>query len=168
MSNIFDLTSEYLTLKELSEQFEINEDTGEFVDNSEIIKELFDEINGDIADKFDNTMYVIKELESQSEVLKKEKLRLGAKQIALENKAKYLKSLMVDSLAKVDDKKIKGKHSFSIRKSKAVNIIDESLIPRKYKKTIFEVQKKDILSDLKEGVVVDGAEIVENNSLNVR
>lgn len=168
MSNIFDLTDEYLTLKELSEQFEINEETGEFIDNSEIIKELFNEINGDIADKFDNTMYVIKDIEAQSDLLKKEKMRLSAKQIALENKAKYLKGLMVDSLNQLDDKKIKGKHSFSIRKSKAVNILDENLIARKYKKTIFQVQKKDILTDLKDGVIVDGAEIVENKSLSAR
>lgn len=168
MSNIFDLTYEYLTLKELSEQFEINEETGEFIDNSEIIKELFNEINGDIADKFDNTMYVIKDIEAQSDLLKKEKMRLSAKQIALENKAKYLKGLMVDSLNQLDDKKIKGKHSFSIRKSKAVNILDENLIARKYKKTIFQVQKKDILTDLKDGIIVDGAEIVENKSLSVR
>ena len=59
----------------------------------------------------------------------------------------------------------------TVRKNPAsVDVLDENLIPSEYKKEVVEVKvdKKAILADLKEGVVVEGAALKNSTSLMIK
>jgi len=166
--NLFDLTGQFLQLKELSEQIEFDEETGEIIDNSETINELFNEIGGELNDKLDSCQYVIKELESDSNALKDEAKRLNAKAKVLSNNADRIKNMMLESLKASELQKVKSKHfNFSLRKSKSVNVVNEDLLGREFFRIKKEVDKTKLSKALKDGEV-DGAALVENISLMVK
>jgi len=166
--NLFDLTGQFLQLKELSEQIEFDEETGEIIDNSETINELFNEIGGDLNDKFDSCQYVIKSLESDANALKEEAKRLNAKSKVLSNNADRIKKMMLESLKASELQKVKSKHfNFSLRRSKSVSVVNEELLGREFFRIVKSVDKTKLSKALKDGSV-DGATLVENISLSVR
>ena len=98
--NLFKIEQEYKALQELSEDIEFNPETGEIIDNSETLKQLFDELSNDKLEvKLENIMYIIKELEISQNALKDESKRLDEKAKVYENRAKRLK----DMIKKCDD-----------------------------------------------------------------
>lgn len=56
----------------------------------------------------------------------------------------------------------------SFRTSQQVEIIDEAKIPNIYIKVKTEVDKKALREDLKNGVIIEGATLKENKSLQIR
>jgi hypothetical protein len=50
----------------------------------------------------------------------------------------------------------------------SVEIVNEDLIPEQFKKVTYTVAKKDILEALKNGQVIEGAEIKQTKSLRIR
>ncbi len=170
MSSLFDLSLEYYALKDLIDNdLEVNEETGEITDNSEVIKNLFEELNLSFEDKLDNSQRYLLTLSGETDVLDKEIKRLQAKKVALKNKADRLKELMKNAIISSGNTKFKTSlYSFNVRTSQAVNIKDEEEIARKYMKVKYEISKTLIKEDLKNGVVVPGAEMLENKSLTVK
>ncbi len=67
--------------------------------------------------------------------------------------------------------KLKGKHSFSLGTRKVLQL-DESLAPeffnQEYIRTKKEFDKKKITDDLKAGVIIDGAAMVEKINFSIR
>lgn len=63
-----------------------------------------------------------------------------------------------------------GTYTVGTRKSTSVNIIDESLIPKKYmtKKIEIKIDKVSIKDVLKEGGKVKGAELLEKQTISIR
>jgi hypothetical protein len=78
--NLFKIEQEYKALQELTEDIEFNPESGEIIDNNELIKQLFDELSNDKLEvKLENIMYIIKELEVSQTALKDEAKRLNEK-----------------------------------------------------------------------------------------
>ncbi len=171
MIGLFQLTEESRALYELSNDLEINEETGEVIDNTEVLSQLFQEWEGNFIDKLDSCQYIRKELESNAELLAAEIKRLQARKKALENRAERLRDLMCDSMVVSGETKLKGKHSFSVGVRKAL-LIDENATPDffnpDYVRTIKEFDKRKITEDLKNGVVIDGAKMVEKINFTIR
>jgi len=171
MIGLFQLTEESSALYELSNDLEINEETGEVIDNTETLKQLFKEWEGNFIDKLDSCQYIRKELESKAELLAAEIKRLQARKKALENRAERLRALMCDSMVISGETKLKGKHSFSIGTRKSL-FIDENATPeffnQEYIRTIKEFDKKKITEDLKNGIVIDGAKMVDKINFSIR
>ena len=67
---IFDISEQFNSLSEMSEEIEINEETGEIIDNSESLTALFNDLEIQLGDKLDNTNYIIKELTASETYLK--------------------------------------------------------------------------------------------------
>lgn len=167
--SLFSISCDFYALRDLTNDIEFNEETGEIINNDEAINDLFSDIQGELSDKLDNTAYVIKELLADAEALKKEKLRLGKKQTAFENKAEMLKKLMLGALQASGEKKLVTlKHSFTTRNSKSVNILNEEEIERSYMIPKFAIDKKKIGESLKTGELVKGAELLEKTTLNIK
>ena len=59
-------------------------------------------------------------------------------------------------------------HSFTTRLSKSVNIINEEEIERRYIIPKFQIDKKKIGDELKVGLTVAGAELLEKTTLNIK
>ncbi len=169
MSNLFDLNQQFYTLRDILENdIEFNEETGEIIDNSETINKLFEELELSLNDKLDNCQKWILENSAKVEALKKESKRLNDKAKAIENKTDRLKELMKLSLV-ASGKTIKTDiFTFSLRKSKAVQVADENELPRNYVRIEKKADKKAIKEALENGIEIPGCSFAENVSLSVK
>lgn len=171
MSSLFGLTQEFRAFEHLSNELEVNEETGEIIDNTEQLKQLFDELECSFIDKLDSCQYIRKELDSNVELLAAEIKRLQMRKKVLENRAERLKTLMCDSMVVSGETKLKGKHNFSLGTRKVLEL-DKKLTPdffnQEYVRTTKEFDKKRITDDLKSGVVIEGAKMVEKINFSIR
>lgn len=147
---------------------EVDEETGEV--NPEIVTELA-ELNEARDMKLDNIGAYIKNLDAEAKAIKDEmdalKKRLDQKKKRIESLKEYVAQ---DLLAHGEAKKESPRVVFSFRKSKAVEVTDESLIPKDYiiSKTETRVDKVEIKHAIDAGCEVPGAELVERTSLQIK
>lgn len=169
MSSLFELNQQFYTLKDiLDNDVEFNEETGEIIDNTEIINQLFQELDLSLSDKLDNCQKWILENEAKVEALKKESKRLSDKAKAISNKVERLEELMKLSLVASGKNIETDTFKFSLRKSKSVQILDEDNLPRQFLRIKKEADKKAIKKALEDGLEVVGCSFVENTSLVVK
>jgi hypothetical protein len=115
---------------------------------------------------------IIKGIDGDIDTLKSEEKRLAEKRRVLENKKNNIKAYLENQLRVMEIDKIKTPlFTVSLQKNPpSVEIVDEDLIPDKFKKTVTTVSvvKKDLLEALKAGQVIEGAEIKQGKSLRIR
>ena len=158
--NLYELSVDILALKEIN-----NIDETEKAQIMEIIEKQ-------IENKSESIIAVVRGLEldinSVDEEIKRLTLLKKNKQNNLNNLKKYTKECM----ERIGSKRIQTKlGDISIRKNPAsVNIIDEKSIPKEYiqLKTTELIDKKALLKDLKNGVVIEGVEIAQGTSISIR
>ena len=161
--NLFELTAEFeALLKEAEEQAinadgEISEALAEALEASEMAKE----------DKITNIVKYIKNLRSDAEELKRAELEMKTRKQAKEKKVQslldYLKFAGVTKYETTEG-------VVSSRKSKAVEISIDAIVPVKYINTkITETPDKTALKKAIEGgEVIEGVEVVERLSVSVK
>ena len=159
---LYELTQNYLNLQELLENEEIPK---------EMVIDALDNVGEELEAKAENIAKLIKTLEIDITGYKAEETRLALKRKSLENRVKSLKEYLDNAMKVTGKTKFKGQlFSFSIQKNPpSVNVIDEKLIPEEY----FIPQepaldKKRLLSDLKSGIKVEGAEVKQTESLRIK
>lgn len=169
MSNLslFDLSLEFYALNDLM-QDEYDEETGELIDKSEAIEQLYNGIKLSLEDKLDNSKRYLLTLDGETDILDAEIKRLQAKKKALSNKADRLKAMMLNALEIAGGKIKTPLYSFSIRTTESVTVLDDQQIPRSFLKIKYEADKTKIKKAIKEGATVEGAKLSEKKSLNVR
>ena len=167
---IYEFSSEFQTLKNMVEnELEFNEETGEIIDNSEEIAQLFKELEMKFGDKLDSVMRFVSMLDGQADTLDKEIKRLQAKKKSLNNKVDNLKLLVKNSLIDAGiDKFSTDLHSFSFRKSESVEVDNIELLDSCYVRIKKEADKNEIKKAIKSGIEVNGASIASNTSLIVK
>ena len=162
MTSLYELTSD---LKELQEIDFTETDRDEVEAIKEIIKEQ-------IESKGTGIIVVVRNLEAYIEVIKKEIKRLQDLKKLKENKIENLKKYTKECLEEADIKKLSTSlGNISIRKLPgSVEVLEEESIPAEYKKEVVTVtvDKKSILADLKEGVVVPGVTLKTGTSLTIK
>lgn len=139
-------------------------------ENSEELIEELAKIEIAIEEKAENTAIVLKDLEAQITKFKEEEKRLSDRRKALENNVKFLKSNLEDSMKLQDKTKFKTEHfSFNIQKNApSVKITDEEKALKHYKRVTESIDKAKLKDDLKNGVELDYAELVQTESLRIR
>lgn len=160
----------------------IDTSTGEVAVTDEDFQRIFDEIQMDLKEKLVNTACFIKNLNSDIEQFKAEEERLKKRRQAKENLAKRLQDSMdyiikhrINDIEndfdgcnkwKIDEPQAR----ISYRKVVKTEILDEKLIPKKYKTKVESVQinKNEIASALKSGVNVKGAKLVNTLSMQIK
>ena len=117
--------------------------------------------------KVENIALWIKNLLSDVEAIKAEKMKLAERQKACENKAKSLKEYLNTYLG---GQKFKTpKVSISYRKSEAVEVTDISKIDKEYLKIVEpEVDKTTVKKALKEGETIEGVTLVQNQNMQIK
>jgi seryl-tRNA synthetase len=170
MASLFDLSLEFYALKDLMENdFEVDEETGEFIDNTETINNLFNGLKMTFEDKLDNSQRYILTLNGEADILAKEIKRLQAKKTALENKADRLYEMMKNAILSSGENKFKTSlYSFNIKKTESVEVRDLDVIPRAYLRLKKEADKVAIKKALKNGDVIEGVYLSEKLSLGVK
>ncbi|WP_277680178.1 siphovirus Gp157 family protein [Gracilibacillus dipsosauri] len=159
MKTLYDLSSDYRKVQDMMEEGD---------------HDLFDtleSINDAIEVKLDSIGKVLRNLEGQAEIFKQEEKRLAERRRTIENNIKNLKAYTEDMMIKSDIKKMDtGLFKFNIQKNPpSVQIIDESVIPKKYFiPSDPKLDKKTIKELLKNGESVEGVELVQGEGLRIK
>lgn len=111
----------------------------------------------------------IHQFEAFAEAADAEIKRLTALKKSAQGAVKRLKDNLAYGMEVMGyDKVDMGLHKLSFRTSTAVNITDEVRIPNQYIKVETKIDKESLKRDLKAGLVVEGAELVTNKSIQIR
>ena len=159
---LYELTAEYKNILDLIE-----------VDDSEGLKLALEQLDGEIESKVENSVKVIKSIEGDILALKEEEKRLAGRRKALENKVSSMKEYIEHNLNFIDDKKVKTT-LFTVamqNNKKSVNILNEEVIPKEYVKTVTttSIDKAALYEAMeKQGLKIDGVELVQTQSLRIR
>lgn len=166
----------------MSTLYEIDKNLYELLENEMVVDEETGEILFEESDidnllltrdqKLENTACYIKNLMSDINDLKAEEKALNERRKAKEKKVERLKSYLSNSMLMFGDKKFEtAKVVLSFRKSKQVEIADGAHIPQEYMTVkVEENPNKTKLKDaiLKQGVVIDGVQVVEKENLQLK
>lgn len=155
---LYEISQQYADVQKLID----SDDTGSMAD---AIAETMQMIEGDFQDKAVNVVLFTQNIESDIEAIDTEIKRLQDKKKAIQNKAEGMREYLRMNMAATGINKISCP-LFSITLStpqKQVEITNESMLPDDYVtvKTVIAPDKSKILADLKEGVNVAGAVLVD-------
>ena len=156
---LYELSNEYLEVLDL-----LSEE-----DNVEL-NDLLLKIDEEIELKAENIGKVLKSLEGNVAALKDEEKRLSNRRRGIENNIKNLKSYLENEMIAVGKKKFKTDlFSFGIQKNPpSLDISSEDNIPEEYYELTRSLIRKDLLKDMKEGLVIDGVSLKQSESLRIR
>lgn len=122
-------------------------------------------------DKVDGVIAFIKEQRALATAIKAEQDALKERRAAIENRVERLSEYLANCLRIANKTAYENaRHKVTFRRSEAIEIIDESLIPAEFKvvKTTETVDKKAIKEAIEEGEIVDGAVLVERQNIQIR
>lgn len=170
---LFEIAQEFNALRDIVENdIEYDENTGEVIDTSKTIEELFNSISLTLNEKLDNSAYIVSELTATSMALKEEAKRLSERAGNYVKNADKLKELMRLAFEASGEKKIQtNKFTFSTRKSEVVefdDLITPDDMPRQFVRIKREFDKTKIKEALKNGEVVTGATIVTKQNFQIK
>ncbi|MBO3333451.1 siphovirus Gp157 family protein [Clostridium perfringens] len=163
---LYELTQNYRNLESLLDN--LGEQEGLTV---EMIHGALGQVEDDINTKIENICKVIKEIEADSIGIDEEIKRLSALKKQKENTVKKLKEYVEFEMNGIGLTKVEGKlFKISFRKSKVVKVLDETKIPKEFIKikTTETISKTDLGKALKSGEIIEGAELVENKTLQIK
>ena len=144
----------------------VQENEGELT--PEMLTEI-DCIEGEFEEKGEAYAVLIKTLNAEAELIGSEEKRLAERRRRKENLSERLKERLAESMRIFERDKLEtAKCKVSFRTSKAVEIIDETLIPDEYFKTERKVIKTDIKTAIAEGKEVAGAVLVERKNIQIK
>lgn len=159
--NLFELTENYVKFFTMLE--EVDEITEE-------LEEMANNLNIAIEEKSDNYVKMIKNLDANVEAYKNQEKIFNKKRKTAENKISWLKKNLQASMEQTGRKKVKTElFTISIQKNTpALDITSEDNIGDEYYKIERTLNKKDLLKDIKEGLIIDGVGIKQTESLRIR
>lgn len=159
--NLFELTENYVKF------FTMLEEADEI---TEELEEMANNLNIAIEEKSDNYVKMIKNLDANVEAYKNQEKIFNKKRKTAENKISWLKKNLQASMEQTGRKKVKTElFTISIQKNTpALDITSEDNIGDEYYKIERTLNKKDLLKDIKEGLIIDGVGIKQTESLRIR
>lgn len=138
--------------------------------DDEILRDTFEGLDGAFEDKADQWARFIKDEEAEIDAIDNEIERLKAKKERKKKTVDKMRLNLSGYMRAANKTKFKTVlYNFGFRKSQAVEIVNEedlpewALIPQPAK-----VSKTEIKEHLKAGETVPGAQLVENESLQIR
>lgn len=137
---------------------------------TEEMQRMADNLNIEIEEKCENYANMIKSLEADIDTYKHQEKVFNEKRKTIENKVKWLKQNLQASMEQTGRKKVKTKlFTVSIQKNTpALDITSEDNIGDEYYKVERTLNKRDLLNDIKEGLIIDGVGIKQTESLRIR
>nr|DAX75128.1 MAG TPA: resistance protein [Caudoviricetes sp.] len=154
--NLYDITEAYLALDSL--------------EPSADIQYYLNGINDELESKLESITYVIKNYKGDIEALRAEEKRLAEKRRTLERKNKYLEDYMFENMKSINKNKVKaGVFDLKIQKNpESIKIINPELITEDYLRIKTDIDKSKIKKALKEGLEVEGAELIQTEGLRIK
>lgn len=153
-------------------------------EDQRLINAMLEETGGELTPEIEEAMMIteenfiskaeaygatISEYDAQAEACAQEIKRLQAFKKTCENVSKRMKERISDAMMTFDkDKVTAGTFRFSFRKSTAVVVENEELIPEEYFRTERTICRKELMDALKAGEVIAGAMIETRQTLQMR
>lgn len=167
MSNLFELTEEYMQLLEMAEDPDVD---------PEVLADTMEGLTGEIEDKADGYAYVIDGINADVDAIDKEIKRLRARKETLTNNADRIKSHLYNAMLTIGKRKFKtAKHSFTIAKNGGkipvlyAPDMKVEQIPLEFVKVVQEVDKDAVREYLESGKELDFARLGERGeSLRIK
>lgn len=167
MSKLYEIKEDYSSLVELMMQAMSENDT----EQVELYRDALQINEEEFKEKALNYSKVIRSEEASIEAIEAEIKRLQGMKKTKESSISYLKSSLSNAMQLFEfDKYDLGIFKLSFRKSESIEITDIDLIPDhlKREKISIEADKALIKAGMKEGLIILGAYIKENYSLQIR
>lgn len=158
---LYNLKTEYLELLALLEDPDVSEET---------IRDTLTMVLEDIGDKVEDYGKVLRQMEADRDALKTEKMRLAARQQAIENGIDRLREGIKSAMLITNQKRIKtGLFTFglSTRKKLVLDVADES-VPWEFAKVKVTPDTKKITDAMNKGDDIDWAHFEDSEVLTVR
>ena len=144
MKNLYELTNDWNTVANMLYDEDVDE---------KMVLDTLESIEGDIEDKANGYAKIIKELEAKAKARKEEAKRLSDSSKTFENKVKFLKQNLFNSMKETGKTKFTTDlFSFNIAKNggkQALTIDGE--VPEEYTKTVIENDTDKIRQALENG-----------------
>jgi hypothetical protein len=163
MSNIFKIQEEYLQLMEV-----LIENGGELTPEIETSLQITEK---ELQEKAIGYSYVIKQLDSDVDVIDSEIKRLTDLKKSRNNAKERLKDTLKNAMITCGIEEIKSATlKINFRKSESTEIENEALIPAFYwvTKEVRTIDKAAIKKDIKFGLNIPGAYISENKNIQIK
>lgn len=138
----------------------MDDETGEILN-----EELLDELMIAEEEKIENIALWIKNLRADAAALKEEKKAFDKRIKSAESKEKSLTKYLQSYLQNKPFESNKVKISY--RKSQSVEIAVGTVLPAEYLKVSYEPKKDEIKKAIKEGKVIEGCSIIDNNNIQI-
>lgn len=120
-------------------------------------------------DKLENIGLLLKNLTAEAKAIRDEEKALAKRRKAIENQAERLKKYAGDYLLNSGRSEFKtARVKLSFRKSTAVQVDDDELIPDEFWQVKKEISRSLISKALKDGQAVAGCQLIERQNLQVR
>jgi predicted DNA-binding protein YlxM (UPF0122 family) len=164
MAKLYEISERYKNLENLLD----NPDIKNFKQD---LDRSLNEIDEEFNVKVENIAKLIKSTEADIGGIDGEIKRLQQRKKTYGNMVANLKAYIFDQMVALKKKSIKGNlFTLTVRKNPpTVNIMDEDIIPEKYKiPQPYKLDKKAMLADLKQDIEIDGADIKQNTGLQIR
>lgn len=161
---LWEMTAEYRKLMELAE-----EDSLADPETDKMFQDTLEGMQGEISEKVDGCIGVMKTLEHEAEAIRQEEVRMAIRRRHLENRAARVKDYVIDCMTKTNTKTCESS-LFRVTCSlgpTSVNVLDESKIPGGYFRVKRELSKSDVKDALAAGTMVPGAELIRKPQLRI-
>lgn len=167
MSNLFELTEEYMQLLEMAEDPDID---------PEVLADTMEGLTGEIEDKADGYAYVIDSINADIDTIDNEIKRLQARKKTLTANVDSIKRNLYNAMLAIGKRKLKtAKHSFTIAKNGGkipvvyAPVIEIEKIPAEFVKVEWDVDKDAVREYLESGNELDFAHLGERGeSLRIK
>lgn len=157
MATLYELTGQFLDIYNLELDEETKLDTLDSID-----------WETEYETKVENYIKIMKNLEADVEARKNEIKRLMELNKADEKKKEHLKDTLSASMSLTGHERVDTPlFKVSFRKSQAVEV-DEAVLPEAYKVATWKADKNRLKEDLKNGLEIIGASLVERKNLSIR
>lgn len=157
MATLYELTGQFLDIYNMELDDETKLDTLDSID-----------WKTDYENKVENYIKVIKNTEADVEARKNEIKRLTELNRADKRKIERMEENLKESMVVTGHEQVDTTlFKVSFRKSEAVEV-DDLLLPEAYKVATYKPDKKRLKEDLKNGLEILGAELVERKNLSIR
>ena len=164
MTSLFNLAAEYKAVSDKLHDSDLDETT---------IADTLEGMAGELEVKATNVGFVIRNLDSMAEQIKRAEESMAKRRKAMENRAKWLKSYLLQNMLATGKTKIESPYFvISVRNNAESVVIDaESQIPDDYMREIpatYEPNKQAIKQAIQEGFPVPGAHLARTQSLQIK
>lgn len=162
-----------LTLYEIADQYQFllndlyDHETGEVDEN--VLARLND-VSDSAEAKCINVMRVFKEFQKEHKAIEDERKRMAARERAYKNQMDILKNYLTTNMERCQIKKIEcPQFIITLQKNPVkLDITDEKSIPDQYQVKTISIDEAKVKEDLKKGVAIPGARLIQDSSIRIR